>query len=123
MTASLESNGTNGYLLPMTQLVNEVKRIFSSSGAPGLLGGFEHRPQQEAMALAVADALESGAHLMVEAPTGVGKTLAYLIPSVLFARPAKAGRRKPLHSASLGSTLLLDNYPVQLPTRRRSYAI
>lgn len=47
---------------------------------------FEHRPQQEAMAQAVAEALGTRGHLIVEAPTGVGKTLAYLIPAVLHAR-------------------------------------
>jgi ATP-dependent DNA helicase DinG len=47
---------------------------------------FEHRPQQEAMAQAVAEALRTRNHLIVEAPTGVGKTLAYLIPAVLHAR-------------------------------------
>jgi len=36
------------------------------------------------MAEAVAHALESGEHLLVEAPTGVGKSLAYLVPGVLL---------------------------------------
>jgi ATP-dependent DNA helicase DinG len=47
---------------------------------------FEHRPQQEAMARAIAEALGHRKHLIIEAPTGVGKTLAYLIPAVLHAR-------------------------------------
>jgi ATP-dependent DNA helicase DinG len=46
---------------------------------------YEHRPQQAQMLRAVADALNRGDHLMVEAPTGVGKSLAYLLPAVLFA--------------------------------------
>src|SRR2546425_8515999 len=37
------------------------------------------------MAVAVAQALETGEHLAVEAGTGVGKSLAYLVPSILFA--------------------------------------
>ena len=37
------------------------------------------------MAVAVADALENGRHLVVEAGTGVGKSLAYLVPAVLWA--------------------------------------
>ena len=45
----------------------------------------EFRPQQLEMALAIADALESKRHLIVEAPTGVGKSLAYLVPAILFA--------------------------------------
>lgn len=43
---------------------------------------YEYRPGQVAMADAVASALENGHHLMVEAGTGTGKTLAYLVPAV-----------------------------------------
>jgi DNA polymerase-3 subunit epsilon/ATP-dependent DNA helicase DinG len=46
---------------------------------------FEHRPEQVDMLRAVADALSTGQHLMVEAGTGVGKSFAYLIPAALFA--------------------------------------
>ncbi len=44
---------------------------------------YEVRPQQQAMADAVANAFEVGEHLLVEAGTGVGKSFAYLIPAVL----------------------------------------
>ncbi|HEV7534491.1 MAG TPA: DEAD/DEAH box helicase, partial [Acidimicrobiia bacterium] len=47
--------------------------------------GGETRPGQIVMAEAVARALESGEHLLVEAPTGIGKSLAYLIPGALIA--------------------------------------
>ncbi len=47
--------------------------------------GYEHRPQQVTMLRAVAQALNRGEHLLVEAPTGVGKSLAYLIPAVHWA--------------------------------------
>lgn len=47
--------------------------------------GYEHRPQQVAMLRGVAHALNQGQHLLVEAPTGVGKSLAYLIPAVHWA--------------------------------------
>ncbi len=47
--------------------------------------GYEHRPQQVEMARAVTDALNQGHHLMVEAGTGVGKSVAYLLPAMLFA--------------------------------------
>jgi ATP-dependent DNA helicase DinG len=42
--------------------------------------GYEHRPGQEEMASAVAEVLEHGGTVMVEAGTGTGKTFAYLIP-------------------------------------------
>ncbi len=49
------------------------------------LGG-EERPGQVAMAEAVATAMESGQHLLVQAGTGTGKSLAYLVPSLLHDR-------------------------------------
>jgi len=47
--------------------------------------GFEHRSQQVEMLRAVGNALNEGQHLMVEAGTGTGKSLAYLIPAVSWA--------------------------------------
>ncbi len=56
-------------------------------GSSGLLAttqpGFEFRPGQLDMARAVLDALRRGGHLCVEAGTGTGKTLGYLVPAVL----------------------------------------
>jgi hypothetical protein len=46
------------------------------------LPGYEERKAQVIMARRVADALENGEHLVVEAGTGTGKSLAYLLPIV-----------------------------------------
>ena len=46
---------------------------------------FEYRPQQVKMMRAVAQALSSGEHLLVEAGTGTGKSIAYLLPAIRFA--------------------------------------
>jgi ATP-dependent DNA helicase DinG len=54
--------------------------------------GGETRPGQEAMCAAVDAALASGEHLLVEAPTGVGKSLAYLAPAVAYARSVPDAR-------------------------------
>ena len=43
----------------------------------------EERPGQQHMATAVAAAIESGRHLVVQAGTGTGKTIGYLVPSIL----------------------------------------
>ncbi|MCU0253128.1 MAG: ATP-dependent DNA helicase, partial [Acidobacteria bacterium] len=48
---------------------------------------FEHRAGQERMAGAVARAFAEGRHLVVEAGTGTGKTLAYLVPALLADEP------------------------------------
>lgn len=47
---------------------------------------FEHRPGQYEMAKAVEKAFEDKRHLIVEAGTGTGKTLAYLLPALRMAR-------------------------------------
>ena len=47
---------------------------------------FEYRPEQQEMAVAVAESLAETHPLVVEAGTGVGKSLAYLIPAVLWAK-------------------------------------
>ncbi len=46
---------------------------------------YEHRPEQVEMLKAVANALSTGNHLIVEAGTGVGKSFAYLVPAAYFA--------------------------------------
>jgi ATP-dependent DNA helicase DinG len=49
----------------------------------GALPGAEDRPGQREMALRVSDAIAAERHLVVQAGTGTGKTLAYLIPAIL----------------------------------------
>lgn len=61
-----------------------VDGVLGPEGAlSAALPGYEHRPTQLMMARAVAEALEGGHHLMAEAGTGTGKSLAYLVPAVL----------------------------------------
>jgi ATP-dependent DNA helicase DinG len=45
--------------------------------------GGEHRPEQQEMCRAVAEAMVTGTHLVVQAGTGTGKSLAYLVPAAL----------------------------------------
>ncbi|RZS86905.1 ATP-dependent DNA helicase DinG [Motilibacter rhizosphaerae] len=58
------------------------------AAAVGALGGAE-RPGQVEMAEAVAASMASGEHLLVQAGTGTGKSLAYLVPSLLHAAEGK----------------------------------
>ncbi len=66
-----------------------TKRVENYLGKEGILSaqlaGFEYRRQQMDMADAVEKAFDSGRHLIVEAGTGTGKSLAYLIPAILWA--------------------------------------
>jgi ATP-dependent DNA helicase DinG len=52
-----------------------------------LPGGGEQRPGQQAMADAVDEAFAESRHLIVQAGTGTGKSLAYLVPAALLGRP------------------------------------
>ena len=50
-----------------------------------VFSGFEHRAEQEEMLTGVTKAMYHNQHLVVEGGTGVGKSMAYLLPSALFA--------------------------------------
>ena len=63
-----------------------IAAVLGSGGALArTMPGFEERAQQTAMARAVAQAVNAGTRLIVEAGTGVGKSLAYLLPAVSYA--------------------------------------
>ncbi len=51
-----------------------------------ILPGYEHRPQQHEMARRVGLTLAGHTRLAIEAGTGVGKSLAYLVPAALWAK-------------------------------------
>jgi ATP-dependent DNA helicase DinG len=50
------------------------------------LGEYQRRDSQQEMIQAIQSAMEEGAHLLVEAGTGTGKSLAYLLPGILWAK-------------------------------------
>lgn len=67
----------------------DVTDIIEMFGRDGILSasisGFEYRPQQAEMAQGVCRAFSSETHLMMEAGTGTGKSLSYLIPAIFWA--------------------------------------
>lgn len=65
-----------------------LPQIFGENGSLSRGSGrFEHRSDQQEMAQAVAGTLRDGGYLVVEAGTGTGKTLAYLVPALLAEGP------------------------------------
>jgi len=64
-------------------------RLAGDDGVAGLdkitaqMSGGEHRPEQQEMCRAVAEAMVTRTHLVVQAGTGTGKSLAYLVPAAL----------------------------------------
>ncbi len=65
---------------------DEAAKLLGAGGPlSSSMDGFEVREEQVAMTRAVADAISGGKRLIVEAGTGVGKSLAYLLPAALYA--------------------------------------
>jgi len=71
---------------PIRLDLEELNDLFAEDGPlADVFDDYEPRPQQLAMMRAVAEAFNEGHHLLVEAGTGTGKSLAYLIPAVQWA--------------------------------------
>lgn len=73
---------------------------------------FEERPQQMEMALSVWKALINGQHLLVEAGTGIGKSLAYLFPAVLWSQLTKKRIIVSTHTVNLQQQLVHKDLPL-----------
>ncbi|MCL0044632.1 ATP-dependent DNA helicase [Nitrospinaceae bacterium] len=73
---------------------------------------FERRPQQIAMAEAVGRAFDDKHHLIVEAGTGTGKSLAYLIPAILWAVQHNKKVVVSTYSKALQEQLLYHDIPL-----------
>jgi Rad3-related DNA helicase len=74
------------------RLSAQVDELLAPGGALALgWPRFEERPGQRSLAAEIARAMEAGGVLLAEAPTGIGKSLAYLLPAVLLA--AHTGQR------------------------------
>ncbi|HVU09370.1 MAG TPA: helicase C-terminal domain-containing protein [Verrucomicrobiae bacterium] len=93
-------------------LVSQVEEIFSPNGVLSRAKNFEFRPQQQEMAVAVARALQNHEHLGVEAGTGVGKSLAYLVPAILFAVAQKKKAVVSTHTINLQEQLTEKDLPM-----------
>ena len=80
-------------------LVNEIK-------------GFEHRREQEEMAKNIQKAINDNKKIIVEAGTGTGKTLAYLIPAIKWAVANKKKVIIATNTINLQEQLLLKDIPL-----------
>lgn len=77
----------NHRTIPTPLNPDAVREIFAPGGPLAkCLPAYEERPEQVRMAQAVCEAFNTGAILLCEAGTGTGKSLAYLVPAVLWAR-------------------------------------
>ncbi len=93
-------------------LAERMHHAFSTEGKLAGSPQFEYRPQQQHMAQLVGAALEKNQALVVEAATGVGKSLAYLVPAV---EHALRGKRKAIictHTINLQEQLIHKDIPI-----------
>ncbi|MCP4846913.1 MAG: ATP-dependent DNA helicase [Verrucomicrobiaceae bacterium] len=93
-------------------LAESMMSFFGEDGALSISKDFEYRPQQQEMAVAVATALDESSPLVVEAGTGVGKSLAYLAPSVSFAVENNRKAVISTHTINLQEQLIDKDLPL-----------
>lgn len=79
-----------------------------------ILTGFEQRPGQFEMACRWGETLERGGVLAVEAPTGIGKSLAYLLPALIARTRSSGPVIVSTHTKALQDQLLLRDIPLAL---------
>lgn len=95
-----------------SDLPERVREMFSPHGLLSKTRNFEYRPQQQEMAQAIAEALSSENSLVVEAGTGVGKSMAYLVPAVLYAVENDRKAVISTHTINLQEQLIYKDIPI-----------
>ncbi len=97
---------------PVPGFSDSVRDAFSTKGILAKSKDFEYRPQQQELAVAVAEALLKSHPLVAEAGTGVGKSLAYLLPAARFA--LETGRKAVIstHTINLQEQLVRKDIPI-----------
>jgi ATP-dependent DNA helicase DinG len=97
---------------PMPGFAELVREAFSTGGTMAKSRDFEFRPQQQELAVAVAESLIRAEPLVAEAGTGVGKSLAYLMPAARFA--LETGRKAVIstHTINLQEQLVRKDIPI-----------
>jgi len=95
-----------------SELAEQVQAIFGPGGLLSHAKNFEHRLPQQEMAVAVIRALETRENLVVEAGTGVGKSLAYLIPAILYGQAYAKKAIIATHTINLQEQLAEKDLPM-----------
>ena len=92
-------------------LANAAARMIGPEGVLSERPGYEYREAQVQMARAVAQSLERGGRLLVEAGTGVGKTLGYLAPLALWVERGGGRAVIATHTITLQEQLVGGDLP------------
>ncbi len=96
----------------MPSLADRMAQAFSADGILAKSPDFEFRPQQQRMAKIVGKALEKTKPVVIEAATGVGKSLAYLLPAITFAIENKRKAIITTHTINLQEQLIHKDLPI-----------
>lgn len=94
------------------QLIVYTTKAFAVNGWLQKYLGMECRPQQASMALEVAHALLNGESLLFEAGTGVGKSLAYLVPGLIYAQLEHKKFVVSTHTIPLQEQIIRNDLPI-----------
>jgi ATP-dependent DNA helicase DinG len=97
---------------PPSRAPELAAKIFTEGGWLHVGLKLEHRPQQETMARAIASALKADESLLFEAGTGVGKSLAYLVPGIIHAVDQQRQLIVSTHTISLQEQLETKDLPL-----------
>jgi len=91
------------------------EKVLDALGEGGIisqkLSSYEFRPQQLEMAKGICGTIESGRHLIVEAGTGIGKSLSYLVPFIFYAVNNEAKVVISTYTKTLQNQLFLKDIP------------
>ena len=91
----------------------DIENYFAKDGILAKeIKGFEYRQEQEEMAQYIQDAINEDRKIIIEAGTGTGKTLAYLIPSIKWAVTNKKKVIIATNTINLQEQLLLKDIPL-----------
>jgi len=99
-------------IAPINPLEAKMLKLFGPEGGLSQARNFEYRESQQQMAAVVARTFADGGHLMVEAATGVGKSLAYLVPSLEHGKEAGKKALISTHTINLQEQLLHKDIPL-----------
>ncbi|WP_438483079.1 ATP-dependent DNA helicase [Oleiharenicola lentus] len=98
--------------LKPTRVRELARHVFSETGPICETLRLEHRLEQETMAIAVARAMRDDEPLLFEAGTGVGKSLAYLIPGIIHAVDQSRQMIVSTHTISLQEQIETKDLPI-----------
>jgi ATP-dependent DNA helicase DinG len=93
-------------------ITTEIKNFFKDGGLlSSQFENYEFRNGQLEMSIKIFDTLEEKRHIFIEAPTGIGKSFAYLIPAIYYAKENEKKAIISTHTINLQEQLIEKDIP------------